>query len=72
MSERQGPKPDQTLEQFIVSASVIRQGRQMPPELVEYHREVLSGFGIVGEALNGLLSMNKDEFIKLLDRLQNG
>lgn len=63
-------QPDQDVEQFIVSSSVIRQADKLPPDLVEQHRQMLAGFGIVGQALNTLLAIPKEGWLELIDRLQ--
>ncbi|MCZ2337799.1 MAG: hypothetical protein LC127_06255 [Chitinophagales bacterium] len=63
-------QPDKDIEQFIVSASVIRQADKMPPHLVEYHQELLAGYGIVGQALQTLLAIPKEGWLELIDRLQ--
>ena len=61
---------DQDVEQFIVSASVIRQADRMPPDLVDQHRQILASYGVVGQALHSLLAIPKEGWLELIDRLQ--
>ena len=63
-------QPDQDVEQFIVSASVIRQADKLPPDVVEQHRQILASYGIVGQALHTLLAIPKEGWLELIDRLQ--
>ena len=62
--------PDQDVEQFIVSASVIRQSEHLSPELVEHHKQILESYGVVGQALHTLLAIPQQGWMDLLDRLQ--
>jgi hypothetical protein len=63
-------RPDGLAEQLIVSASVLRQAKNLPPEMVETHLNMLAAYGIVGQALNELLSIDKNEWLKRIDRIQ--
>ena len=58
------------IEQFITSASIIRQADKLPPELVEQHKQILASFGVVGQALNTLLAIPKEGWLELIDRMQ--
>ena len=62
---------DVLMEQFMISAPVIRQAQNLPPEFVEHHLNMLAAYGIVGQSLNELLKIDKQEWLKMLDRMQN-
>lgn len=63
-------QPDQDVEQFIVSSSVLRQADKLSPELVDHHKQILASYGVVGQALNTLLAIPKEGWLELIDRLQ--
>ena len=54
------------IEQLVVSGAVLRQAENLPPELVEYHRNILQGMGLLAEAV---ASLPREYLIGLLDQV---
>ena len=55
------------VEQIIVSGAIMRQAEYLPPELVEQHKQILQGMGLMAEAV---AAIPKEHLIALLDRVQ--
>jgi len=63
-------QPEGFVEQIIVSGSVLRQADKLPIEMVDQHKQILQGLGIVGESLQTFLDIPKPELLGLVDQLQ--
>ena len=44
----------EVVEQVLVSRSVVRQADKLPPEMVEYHRNILQELGFIAELVANL------------------
>ena len=60
------------MEQFLISASVVRQADKLPPDLVELNKQRLAVFGIVRQALQTLLALPKEAWLQLIDKQTRG
>ena len=56
-------------EQIIVSTSVLKFEGQMPKELTDYHRKMLEGIGLTGQAISSLQDLKPEDWMMILDNV---